>query len=347
MIAASRSLTVAGTAALLGAGLIASSAITPVHVATPRLSDVAVQLQSSVLDIFTFPTWQQAIANEVEFVAIRAVGLAEGGTGLAQSLAALPEALITATQQTFAGNPLDALTTLEQWGIDLGAATLVPPVLANIDVGQIQLAIQSALLLAQPQAAVLLGSGFYTAFDTIARSFIIAGQDLVSAVLSFNIGDIVQAVVDGVTGIATGFVTGGQAIVDGIVGAQTTLATALATRPVTPIEMASVAAPAAAVEQIAPAAPAQRVNEPAAAPVVADSPITVDLGDSVPDAVDTPAVAVEAPVALEAPAAAADPAPRRTSVRAAQRDAAETATADTSAPTKSVAKRAARAGAAR
>jgi hypothetical protein len=343
VIAASRSLTVAGTAALLGAGLIASSAITPVHVATPRLSDVAVQLQSSVLDIFTFPAWQQAITNEVEFVTIRAVGLAEGGTGLAQSLAALPEALITATQQTLAGNALDALTTLEQWGIDLGAATLVPPVLANIDVGQIQLAIQSALLLAQPQAAVLFGSGVYTAFDTIARSFIIAGQELVSAVLSFNIGNIVQAVVDGVTGVATGFVTGGQAIVDGIVGAQTTLATALAARPVTPIvpiEMASVAS-AAAVAQITPAAPAQQVNEPTAAPAVVESPTAVDLGDSVPDAVQTPAVAVEAP------AAAADqaPAPRRTSVRAAQRGGAETAAADTSAPTKSVAKRAARAAA--
>ena len=122
MIAARRSLTVAGTA-LLGAGLIASSAITPVHVATPRLSDVAVQLQSSVLDIFTFPAWQQAIANEVEFVGIRAVGLAQSATGLAQSLAALPQTLITAAQQTFARDLLGALTTLEEAALAATEAT--------------------------------------------------------------------------------------------------------------------------------------------------------------------------------------------------------------------------------
>lgn len=332
MIAASRSLTAAGTA-LLGAGLIAASTIAPVHVATPRLSDVAVQLQASVLDIFTFPAWQQAIANEVEFVGIRAVGLAQSATGLAQSLAALPQTLITAAQQTFARDLLGALTTLEEAALAATEATLVPNIAAQIEVGQIQLAIQSALLPAQPIAAVQLGAGLFDAFDTVARALIVAGQSIVDAVLSFNIANIVTAVIDGITDVIAAFGAGGQDAVDGIVAAQTTLATALAARPtppIAPVEAASVA-PAAAVSQSAPA-PARPVNEPAAAPAVADGPTAVEL-DSAPEAVDTDT-------------SAADPAPRRAAVRAAVREAAEAGAPEAGVPTKSAAKRAARAGAA-
>lgn len=327
MIAARRSLTVAGTA-LLGAGLIATSAVTPVHVAAPRLSSVAVELQASVLDIFTFPAWQQAIANEVEFVAIRTAGLAEAGVGLLQSVVALPETLITAVQQTFAGDPLGALTTLEQAGIAAAEATLLPYISAQIDVGQIQLAIDSALLPAQPIALVELGAGLFAAFDAVARAFIIAGQDFVDAVLSLNIGNIVNSVVEGVSGVVTSIGTAGQDAVDGIVAAQTTLATALAARPVTILEEA--AAPAAAIARNAPAA-VQTVGEPTAAPAVSEIPAAVDLDD--------------APTAVEASAEAAKPAPRRTSVRAAQRAAVETGAADTAAPKKPAAKRAARAAA--
>ena len=327
MIAASRSLTAAAGSVLLGAGLIASATIAPVDVSAPRLSDVAVQLQSSVLDIFTFPALQQSIANEVEFVAIRASGLAESGVGLAQSLAALPQTLITAVQQTLARDPLGALTTLEQAALAAAEATLLPYIAAQIDVGQIQLAIQSALLPAQPIAAVQLGAGLFDALDTVARAFIIAGQDFVDAVLSFNIINIVNSVVDGVTGIVTAFGTGGQYAVDGIVAAQTTLATALAARPAPVVEEAAATpAAAAAVASVKP------VNAPAAA-AVTESPAAVDLADSAPQAVDTGA-------------SAADPAPRRTSVRTAQRDAAVAAASDDASPKKPAGKRAARTGAA-
>lgn len=329
MIAASRSLTAAAGSALLGAGLIATATVAPMDVATPRLSSVAVELQASVLDIFTFPAWQQAIANEVEFVAIRAAGLAEAGAGLFQSVVALPETLITAVQQTFAGDPLGALTTLEEAGIAAAEATLLPYIAAQIDVGQIQLAIDSALLPAQPIALVELGAGLFAAFDAVARAVIIAGQNFVDAVLSLNIGNIVTSVVEGVTGVVTSIGTGGQDAVDGIVAAQTTLATALAARPVTILEAA--AAPAAAVAKSAPAS-VTPVDEPAAAPAVSEIPAAADLDD--------------APAAVETPAEAADPAPRRTSVRTAQRAAAETSAADTAAPKKPAAKRAARAAAA-
>ncbi len=330
MIAASRSLTAAAGSALLGAGLIATATVAPMDVATPRLSSVAVELQASVLDIFTFPALQQSIANEVEFVAIRAAGLAEAGAGLLQSVVALPETLITAVQQTFAGDPLGALTTLEQAGIAAAEATLLPYIAAQIEVGQIQLAIDSALLPAQPIALVELGAGLFAAFDAVARAFIIASQNFVDAVLSFNIGNIVNSVVEGVTGVVTSIGTAGQDAVDGIVAAQNTIADALAARPVTILEAAaSPAAPAAAAAQSAPA-PVKPVDEPAAA-AVSDIAATVDLDD--------------APAAVEAPSAATTPAPRRTSVRTAQRDVAETGAADTAAPKKPAAKRAARAAA--
>lgn len=261
MIAAARPLATA-TAALLGAGVIAAApALTTSAPAVPRFTAPDIALTSSIFDILTFPAWQQAIANEVEFLAIRTAGLAQGGAGFAESAAQLPETLLTAAQQVFSGNALDALTTVEEWAFDAGSATLIPPIAANIEVGQIQLAIQSALLAAQPLAAVELGAGLFTAFDDVTRSFIIAGQNIVDAILSFDIGGVVQAVITGVTGVISAFGAGGQAIVDGIVSAQNTLAAALATRPI----LIPPIGPTSAAPKIATAASAAAtVSAPAA-----------------------------------------------------------------------------------
>jgi hypothetical protein len=250
VIAVSRSLTAVGTA-LLGAGMIAASAAAPVQLAVPRLSDATIQLQASVLDIFMFPAVQQAIANEVEYAALWAAGLAESGQGVVQSVVALPQTLITATQQILTRDPLGALTTVEDAALAAGEAILVPVVASRIDIGQIQLAVDSALLLAQPVALVALGAGLFSAFDTVTRAVITAGQNFVNAVLSLNISNIINATVAGVSGVVASFGTAGQAAVDGIVAAQTTLATALAARP-TPVPLASLRAakPAAAVTAI-------------------------------------------------------------------------------------------------
>lgn len=267
MIAVTRPLATA-TAALMGAGVIAAAPALPAGApALPRFSAPDIALTSTFFDILTFPAWQQAIANEVEFLAIRTAGLAEAGVGLADSVAQLPETLLTATQQVFSGDALGALTTMETWAIDAGSSTLVPPIAANIEVGQIELAIQSALLLAQPVAAVEFGTGVFTAFDTVARSFIIAGQNFVDAVLSFDLGGIVQAVIDGVTGVLGAFGSGGQAVIDGVVAAQTTLATALATRPV---HILPIGVPGA-VPKIASAHAAPSADTRSASPTAPDS----------------------------------------------------------------------------
>lgn len=336
MIAVSRHLATA-TAALMGAGVIvATPALTAAAPALPRFSAPDIALTSSIFDILTFPAWQQAIANEVEFLAIQTAGLAQAGTGFAESMAQLPATLLTATQQVFSGNALDALTTVETWAFDAGSATLVPPVAANIEVGQIQLAIQSALLVAQPVAAVELGASLFTAFDTVTRSFIIAGQNIVDAVLSFDIGGIVQAVIDGATGVISAFGAGGQAVVDGVVAAQTTLAAALATRPI----------------QIPPIGPTGATPNTAAAETVtttvtlptvgslrtADSPTVTS--DAVPGAEqDRPTVAGVRAVSAGAPQRGADA--RRTGVAERNTTAAAATSETADAPTRTESRRAA------
>ena len=263
MIAARRSLPAAATT-LMGASLIVTSVIAPVEVAVPRLSDAAVGLQASVLDIFTFPAAQQSIANEVEYAALWAAGLAVSGVGIGESLAAILPTLLTATQQVFARDPLGALTTVEEAAISAGEAILVPLVASRIDIGQIRLAVDSALLLAEPVAAVELGAGLFAALDAVTRAVITAGQNFINAVLSFNLGNIITAAADGVRDVVASFATGGQDAVDGIVAAQTTLALALAQRPVPIIPLAAVPNSAAASTRTAAAA-RESVTEGAAA----------------------------------------------------------------------------------
>lgn len=331
MIAVSRSLTAAGTAALMGASLVATSAIAPVQVTVPQFSDAAVSLQASVLDIFTFPAVQQSIVNEVEYAALWAAGLALSGIGVSQSLAAVLPTLITATQQIFARDPLGALTTVEEAAVDAAEVILVPLVASRIDIGQIQLAVESALLLARPVAAFELGGGLFAAFNAVTRAVITAGQNFVNAVLSLNLGNIVTATVDGVRGVVTSFGTAGQDVVDSIVTAQTTLAVALAERPV-PVPVAAAlrsAAPAAASS----AGIAQGAR--AVTAVVADA-APAELGDAARESATRAA-------------STADSTPRRNAARTVRAGAAEDASAsaaESPARTAPAPKRAARGAAA-
>ena len=278
MIAVSRPFTAAGTA-LIGASIIATSAISPVQVTIPRISDAAIELQASVLDIFNFPAAMQAIANEVEYAALWAAGLAEAGVGVAQSLATLPTTLITATQQIFSRDPLGALTTVEDAAAAAGEAILVPLVLSQVDIGQIQLAVDSALLLARPEALVQLGAGVFGAWDTVTRAVITAGQNFVNAVLTLNPANIIAAVVGGVQGVAASFVAGGQVAVDGIVAAQTTVATARAARPA-PLPLA--ATPARTARAAAVDAAGQKAPRRTSARAVQRDSTAADASTSAP-----------------------------------------------------------------
>jgi hypothetical protein len=204
---------------------------------------------------------------------------------------------------------------VEDAAVGAAEAILIPLVASRIDIGQIQLAVQSALLLAQPVAAVELGAGLFAALDAVTRAVITAGQNFVDAVLSLNLGNIVTATVDGVRDVVASFATAGQDAVDSIVAAQTTLATALAVRPA-PIPVAAVPSSAAAYART-PVAAASVV----AAEAVAADAVTADLG----------ATARES--ATEG-AAASESAPRRAVGRSVASDDTEAAAADAAAPTK-------------
>jgi hypothetical protein len=150
---------------------------------------------------------------------------------LGASIAALPPTLATVTQQVLSGDLLGALTTVETYLVGSLVAVGGPTVAAIIERRQRFLAVREALQVAVPQAIIDVVGGVGQGLDTVARAFIVAGQDLVDAVLSFSPGAIVNALVNGTTLVVGSFVEGGQHVVDGIVSAQQTIATALATEP--------------------------------------------------------------------------------------------------------------------
>jgi hypothetical protein len=148
---------------------------------------------------------------------------------LGQSIAAIPSTLSTVTQQVLTGDLLGALTTVETYLVGSIVAVGEPTLAAIIERRQRVLAVQQALQLAVPEAFFDVVGGF--GLDEVARAFIVAGQGLVDAVLSFSPGAIVDALVNGTALVLGSFAEGGQHVVDGIVSAQQTIATALAAKP--------------------------------------------------------------------------------------------------------------------
>ena len=98
----------------------------------------------------------------------------------------------------------------------------------------------------------------------MSRAFIVAGQDVLDAVLSFDIGGVIEAIISGVSGVVTAFGAGAQAVIDGVVSAQTTLAAALATRPILipPIGPSGVVPKIAATESVTTAVTDSATSEP-------------------------------------------------------------------------------------
>ena len=73
-----------------------------------------VQLTASVADILTLPVLRQFVVNRIDDVVTLGVGLVASGAGLGTSIAQLPGALVTLTQQLLTGQFEAALTTIEQ-----------------------------------------------------------------------------------------------------------------------------------------------------------------------------------------------------------------------------------------
>ena len=234
--------------ALVGAGVIAMTPVAPLPAAPlptfqisavhlPAVQLPRVELTASIADLLTFPALRQFILNRINDLVTLGVGLAQSGAALQQSIAQIPQTLVTVTQQVLSGDLLGALTTIETALVGSIVAVVEPTLNAIIQRRQRSLAVSSALQVAVPTAFFQFVGGLGAGLDEVTRAVITAGQDLVQAVLSLNLGNIVDAVVNG-TGLVLGsFVTGAQHVIDGTAAAQQTIATAFAADP--PAAMAS------------------------------------------------------------------------------------------------------------
>ncbi len=233
--------------AIVGASVIAVTPISPPptiyepEVRVPSVQVPAVDLQASVLDILTFPAFRQYIVNQVLYYGTWAAGIAGAGVGLGQAIGALPGALVQLTQQLFSLDLQGALTTIEAYLVGSVAAVGLPLLDSIITNRERRLAIQLALQSAVPEAISGAGAAVLAAIDGVLRASIEGGQLVVDALLTFNLGNIVDALVTATGGFLGSFVEGGQDIVNGIVFAQQTIADALATPP--PLTLETTSAP--------------------------------------------------------------------------------------------------------
>jgi hypothetical protein len=309
------------TAILVAAGAVA---FTPVVAPPPALTAVAptvahsvvmpeFQLTASVAEILELPILKQYIKNQITDLAVFGVGWAKAGEGLGKSIRALPEAIVTATKQLLAGDLLGALTTIEK-GIVATVTLVGGPLLASrIERNQRTLAVEEAMQAALPAALIGLGTGIFAGFDDVARSVIIAGQNLVDSLLPINIGNVINALVDGVKLIAQGIGEGAGKITDGIVFFQQTIAEALKAQPsgVPGASTALTSASALSVASVPNTADKTVVTlKTATSPVVEDeggeATETATTGTVATGAVSTPTVSAS-PTATATPSASATP----------------------------------------
>ncbi|SEH86114.1 hypothetical protein SAMN04489835_4993 [Mycolicibacterium rutilum] len=199
----------------------------PVHAAAPLAPPL--QLTASIADILTFPVLREYIINQITDLATWGVGFAEAGVNLTQAIGLLPETLRLLTQQLVSLDLQGALTTIETALVGTVAAVGLPVLDALITVRERNLAVQLALQSAVPEAVIGFGAALFGAVDGVLRASISGGQEVVDAILTFDLGNIVTAFVDATRDFLGSFAEGGQDIVDGIVFVQQTIATALAT----------------------------------------------------------------------------------------------------------------------
>ncbi|ODQ92296.1 hypothetical protein BHQ18_00700 [Mycolicibacterium flavescens] len=191
----------------------------------------AYQLTASIADILQFPALREYIINQITDLATWGVGFAEAGANLTRAIGLLPETLRLLTQQLLSLDLQGALTTIEEALVGTVAAVGLPILDSIITVRERNLAVQLAMQTAVPEAVIGFGAALFGAVDGVLRASIAGGQQVVDAILTLDLGNIVAAFVDATRGFFGSFVEGGQDIVDGIVFVQRTIANALATPP--------------------------------------------------------------------------------------------------------------------
>jgi hypothetical protein len=226
--------------ALVGASAIVMAPVIPITPASPTVAvqaattAVARDFQLTALDlpyILTLPIVRQQIRNWAENWAVYLAGLGQAGVGLVQSVLAIPGVTVEAIQQVLALNFVGAFDTVTTAIRDSVIAVGQPLLDSVIWRNQKAAAVQTALYAATPLAFLSVVNGFLQAGNIVATSAITGTQDFVAAVLTLNLGNIVNAALDGTKNFIASLGEGAGAIVAGIEAAQKGIADALATPP--------------------------------------------------------------------------------------------------------------------
>ena len=235
--------------ALVGATAIALAPVAPMPTASPveqvraAAATVSAEFELTALDlpyILTLPVVRQYIRNWAQNWAVYLQGLAQAGVGAAQSLFAIPGVTVEIIQEVFALDFVAAFDTFTTAVRDSVVAVGQPLLDSLIWRNQKLYAVQTALQSAIPLAYIDVANGFLLAGNVVVTSLIEGTQDLVGAFLTFNLGNIINAAIDGTVNFLGALGDGAGLIVDGIESAQLGIATALAVGPPPPTVVADV-----------------------------------------------------------------------------------------------------------
>lgn len=235
--------------AVVSASAIAVAPISPV-VPQARAAEAQVAHVTRTMDvdlaaidwpyILSLPIVRQQIRNWAQNWAVYLGGLSKSGVGIAQSLLSIPGVTIEVIQELFALNFVGAFETVTQAIRDSVVAIGQPLLDSVIWRNQKYYVVEAALRAAYPQAIIDVTNGFLVAGNTVVTSLIEGTQNLVAAILSFDLSNIVDAAVDGTVGFVQALGTGARSIVDGIESAQKGIADALATPPPPPPDFSDI-----------------------------------------------------------------------------------------------------------
>jgi hypothetical protein len=264
---------------LVGACAIAMAPVTPITgsplmapaaVVTPTVHTTAFEIPY----ILTLPVLRQSIANDIYLWAVLLNGWGQAATGALQTLATIPQTVVTITQQLLQLDFVGAFDTLSSAITDAVVAVGQPLLDSLITRRQTTLAIQTALQAAVPEAFFAVVNSALAAGNTVITSAIVGTQNLVSAIATLDLSNIVNAAVDGTKGFVTALGQGAGDIVTGIETAQMTLVAALATRA------PSSAAPAAKSVNAVPDLGAKTVTLSVNAPTDTAAPGQAESGSA-------------------------------------------------------------------
>lgn len=343
--------------AMVGASALAIAPIQPVTTwsAVPKAAEVRAAVApvfspevrltaDSIPYILTLPIVRAQIYNYLQNWANYIDGFTKAGVATVQSIAGIPEVASTILADVRAGNLPGAFDTFT--GAVREAVVAIGEPLLNMWVwpSAKAYAVQGALAVAVPTAFLSVVNGFAVAGGDLVNSLLVSTQNVVAAVLSGNLSNVVDAIGTGVRDFVGALGTAGTSVVSGIEGAQYAIATALRTNPpgLTPpvvginlddpanvspsLAASSVAVSAgpsveAASEPEAKVAAVQRIAvaaEPIDAPstegvdaAAADAPKVDDATTDTP-AADDPKAGTAKPDASDAPAKAGQPKTRTT-----------------------------------